>query len=87
MDELGKMPTRVARDLALAIAAGRSFEIIVQAVDAERIPIGERSRPTSPVPRTRIIMISILRPAANPERWRVPTRMFGLTTPKEPALC
>ena len=51
MDVLGKMPTRVERDLDLAVVAGRSFEIIVQAVDAERIPIGEASKPTSPVPR------------------------------------
>jgi hypothetical protein len=46
------MPTRVEGDLDLADVVGRSFEIVVQAIDAERVPIGEGSRSSSPVPRS-----------------------------------
>jgi hypothetical protein len=46
------MPTRVESDLNLALDVGHSFEIVVQAVDAERVPIDDGSRFTSPVPRS-----------------------------------
>jgi hypothetical protein len=54
MDVRRKMPVGVESDLDLTdltLHFGRSFEIVVQAVNAERVPIGEGSRFASPVPR------------------------------------
>jgi hypothetical protein len=47
------MPTRVESDLYFAIDFGCSIEVVVEAIDTERVPIGEDSRSTRPVPRSK----------------------------------
>jgi hypothetical protein len=44
------MPTRVEGDLDLAISVDCSLEIVVEGVDAERVPIGESNRSAGLVP-------------------------------------
>ena len=47
-----EMPPRVESDIELGNVVDCSFEIVVQSVDAERVPISDGSGSTGPVPRS-----------------------------------
>ena len=51
IDVRGKVPAWVEADLDRGIAIGRSFQHVEQPVDTERVPIAQRGRSASPVPR------------------------------------
>ena len=56
-DVPGKMPTLVESDLDLAGVVSCPFENVVQAVDAERVPVDDRRRLTHPVPRSQWLIV------------------------------
>src|SRR5438445_3351660 len=60
------MPARVEGDLYLAVVVQSSFQIVVEPVDTDCVPVGERNRSTVSVPRSHELAASNLHQEPTP---------------------